>query len=76
MKAILEIEVEPFSVPLSVFRISKPNVPGDMTPPKPTRFEYRLSELSDDTLEALCAEFRADVFVAAKRAVPTRISIR
>lgn len=66
MKMSIAVEIAPFKVPTYVDSV----IPGD-----PFEIEnnfkmgrkYLLEELSVDTLEKLCAEFRVNVFKAAKK---------
>lgn len=60
----LNIELEPFSVPnyVLVKQKAKPRQEGYPETPK-----YHLSELSPDTLDQLCNEFRDAVFEKAAK---------
>lgn len=55
MKAEIEVELRPFAVPDLVFQAKATHDPR----------AYKLAELSSETLEELCADFRLAVFQKA-----------
>ena len=63
MKITVQQELQPFQVPNYVLAVAPPGKREDglREPPK-----YHLSELSDETLSALCNKFREDVFAKAR----------
>ena len=67
MKATIEVKLKPFKVPNFVLTEAevKPSQEGMTEVPK-----YALSELSVDTLEALCEEFVKSVFEKAGKSKP------
>lgn len=65
MKAMIEIELQPFTVPNFVIR--KPRTGGDSE-----SFSYGLDELDPNTLDRLCSDFRREVFKKAGKNEPPR----
>jgi hypothetical protein len=63
VKITLDQELVPFTVPNYVMAKSKPRPRQDGIIENP---KYHLSELSDETLKALCDQFRIDVFTKAR----------
>lgn len=66
MKMSIEVEIAPFKVPSCVGSVIPGNPFDEVSEFKHGR-TYRLEELSAETLDALCAEFRVNVFKAAKK---------
>ena len=66
MKTSIEVEIVPFKVPSCVGSVIPDNLFDEIPEFKNGR-TYRLEELSIETLDALCAEFRVNVFKAAKK---------
>ena len=67
--ASIQVELNPFSVPTGVTLKQKPGLRQDGIRPN---VELPLSQLSSEALEALCEEFRANVFAAAGKVSTTR----
>lgn len=59
----VKTELVPFSVPNYVLVKSRPGLRQDGIK---EGVKYHVSELDDETLESLCAQFRSDVFKKAK----------
>ena len=59
MKTIIEIELQPFTVPNFVLTVPKAGNRQDGFKEVP---KYSLSELSAETLDKLCMDFRSEVF--------------
>jgi hypothetical protein len=68
MKISLEIDIHPFSVPLHVRPIERPQPRETGIIPNVT---YPLSDLSVETLDRLCRDFRDQVFKSAGKEQPT-----
>lgn len=68
MKATIEIELQPFSVPNYVLTVDKPRAREQAweTP------KFALSELSPETLYRMCDDFRRTVFEKAGKSPPPR----
>jgi hypothetical protein len=62
-----EIDLMPFGVPNYVLTIPKTGKREDGFSEAP---KFALSELSAETLDALCKQFRADVFIKAGKVAP------
>lgn len=67
MKATLEVELQPFSVPNFVLTVAAPRNRDEGFTEAP---KYALSELSALTLDSLCREFRKEVFLKAGKQPP------
>lgn len=69
MKMNIDVEIVPFRVPLYV----RSTIPDDMGGADNNyigKRKYLLEELSLETLESLCSEFRLNVLKAAKKCYP------
>lgn len=69
MKAKIEIELQPFSVPNFVLTVQQPRPKQDGIQETP---KYPLSELDAETLGKLCDEFRDAVFEKAGKQQPPK----
>jgi len=70
MKATIEIELHPFTVPNFVIR--KPRARRESEEKDSSSFSYALDELDANTLERMCDDFRDAVFKkAGKQRPPT-----
>jgi|KBSMisStandDraft_5_1062788.scaffolds.fasta_scaffold213064_5 hypothetical protein len=69
MKAKIEIELQPFTVPNFVLTVQEPRPKQDGIQETP---KYPLSELDPETLDKLCDEFRDAVFAKAGKQQPAR----
>lgn len=67
MKAKIEVELQPFTVPNFVLTVQDPRPKQDGMQETP---KYALSELDAQTLENLCNEFRGNVFTRAGKQQP------
>ena len=63
----IEVELNPFIVPEKVIQKTKPFAEGRGYSSLPT---YLLSDLEEETLSALCDEFRKGVFAQAGKIDP------
>lgn len=70
MKTKIEVELQPFSVPNYVLTVQEPRPKQDGIQETP---KYHLSELSPETLDRLCDEFRDAVFEKAGKRKPPRV---
>lgn len=66
-KLMLQIELQPFRVPNYVIAVGNPGKREDGFQEAP---KYPLSDLSAETLEQMCREFRAEVFRKADKSPP------
>ena len=69
MKATIELELKPFSVPNYVLTVPKIGERQDGLVEAP---KYALKDLDVETLDQLCNEFRDSVFKKANKDQPTR----
>lgn len=67
MKAVLKVELQPFKVPNFVLAAQKRGVRAEGVTGETS---YPLSDLDVETLEALCDEFRMEVFMKAGKEPP------
>lgn len=65
MKTFIEVKLKPFGVPNFVVRDSDPVAGREQQ-------SFPLSELSAETLEAMCEEFTREVFKKANKQRPPR----
>lgn len=72
MKATIEVKIQPFQVPDFVLAETEAKLKqeGMVETPK-----YALSELSADTLEELCEEFKKSVFEKAGKGRPAQVCV-
>jgi hypothetical protein len=66
MKAKVEVTIQPFSIPHFVRREKKTAGPGDPD----SEAAFSISTVDEQTLSALCDQFRADVFKLAGKTDP------
>lgn len=78
MKTEIELDVQPFAVPLTV-PANRLSVSNYISPPLHARapwenapFELMLSDIPAETLEKMCDEFRTKVFLEAGKRRPPR----
>lgn len=69
MKAILEVDLQPFQVPNFVRPVAKP---GKREEGFPETLAYPLSDLDSMTLWCLCENFKSEVFRKAGKEQPPR----
>jgi hypothetical protein len=67
MKATLQVELQPFQTPNFVRAVMKPGKSEDGMQEAPC---YPLSDLDIATLDRLCSDFRAEVFIKAGKEQP------
>ena len=67
MKAKIEVELQPFTIPNFVLTVKEPRPKQDCIQEIP---KYALSELDTYTLDRLCDEFRDAVFAKAGKQQP------
>jgi len=67
MKISIEVELQPFDVPTSVYTVGRPRLKQEGFSVKES---IPLAELDSATLESLCQEFRRGVFSRAGRDLP------
>ncbi len=65
MKIAITVELVPFPVPATVLGRVKPRLACPVQPP-----HFLLEDLDEATLDALCVQFRKDVFLKAKKRDP------
>jgi hypothetical protein len=59
MKATIEVELQPFTVPDHVLAVAKEGLKQDGMKATP---KYILSDLSSETLDQMCKDFRNEIF--------------
>jgi len=67
MKTTIEVELQPFTVPNFVLTVAKAGLKQEGFQEAP---KYSLSELSVDTLDKMCIDFRNEVFKKAGKIQP------